>query len=567
MFALSTRATPEQIGRIGSKTVNVAPFFGRSSILHVSPYEVTLLDSDGKLQETIFTSHDLPITSASISDPYVVIRLADESVQFFSGDSVARRVSLVEHDLPPCQAVDLFTDTSGIYRTFEAASPQELGANTTTRTDAIKIGQQSRMQLTQQQIQRLQDEKPAITADAPAAEHAMNAARGTQWMAVLTASGELQIRALPDLGIVLQSRGVAASDPSFSDDAGASQQPSELEIEEADHVKQLLFTPVGKGTPRPHLLALHHSGRLNIYEAQPRYTLDATTQSRRSLATRFRKVYTTLLPLSSSSRLPYTMIPFANIESQTGVFITGDKPQWVMSSDAHPLHVFGLKQAAFAFGKTTHLGGQGEYFIRIEDGSFICYLPPLLNTDFAMPCDRYAMERVYTNVAFDPASAHYVAASSITVPFQIYDEEGEIQLGPQGENLIPPSNQRSTIELFSQGSDPWRVIDGYDFDQCEQVLCMQSVTLESPSTVSGYRDFIAVGTGFDLAEDRATRGNLYLFEVCETVGAPGKLGGFKLKRRTKDPARNPVSAIGNINGYLLNSNGPKVCISFKQPSL
>ena len=252
------------------------------------------------------------------------------------------------------------------------------------------------------------------------------------------------------------------------------------------------------------------------------------------------------------------MIPFSGVEGLTGVFITGDKPQWIVSSDAHVVKAYGLKQAAFAFGKTTHLGGTGEYFIRIEDGSFICYLPPTLNTDFAMPCDRYPMERVYTNLAFDPPSGHYVGAAAITVPFQAYDEEGEIQLGPEGENLIPPTNERSTLELFSQGSDPWRVIDGYDFDQGEQVLCMQSVTLESPSTLTGFRDFIAVGTGFDLAEDRATRGNLYIFEVCETVRAPGELGGFKLKMRYKDPARNPVSAVANINGYLLNSNGPKV---------
>jgi cleavage and polyadenylation specificity factor subunit 1 len=37
---------------------------------------------------------------------------------------------------------------------------------------------------------------------------------------------------------------------------------------------------------------------------------------------------------------------------------------------------------------------------------------------------------------------------------------------------------------------------------------MQSVNLESSSSDSGYRDFIAVGTGFDFAEDRATRGNV-----------------------------------------------------------
>ena len=49
-----------------------------------------------------------------------------------------------------------------------------------------------------------------------------------------------------------------------------------------------------------------------------------------------------------------------------------------------------------------------------------------------MPCDRYEMDRVYTNIAFDPPSAHYVGATAMSVAFQAYDEEGEIQLGPEG---------------------------------------------------------------------------------------------------------------------------------------
>jgi hypothetical protein len=53
-----------------------------------------------------------------------------------------------------------------------------------------------------------------------------------------------------------------------------------------------------------------------------------------------------------------------------------------------------------------------------------------------MPCDRYVMPRKYTHIVFDPPSAHYVGASAITVPFQIYDEEGEILLGPQGTLFI-----------------------------------------------------------------------------------------------------------------------------------
>jgi cleavage and polyadenylation specificity factor subunit 1 len=166
---------------------------------------------------------------------------------------------------------------------------------------------------------------------------------------------------------VFRSEGLGQSDSSFTDDlfTDTLQNPTD---DETDSVKQLLFCSIGSAHPRPHVLALHKSGRLNIYEAQPRFTLDATqSTTRRSLAVRFRKIHTQLLPLDSSSKLQYTLIPFTNIEGLTGAFITGEKPFWIVGSDSHGVRAFGLKQAAMAFGRTTHLGGTGEYFIRIED--------------------------------------------------------------------------------------------------------------------------------------------------------------------------------------------------------
>ncbi|WVQ81298.1 protein CFT1 [Cryptococcus sp. DSM 104549] len=588
VFALSTKPVPEQIGRLEGKTLAAAPFFQRRFVMHVSPAEVSLLDSNGKIFKTVCAKSEplAPIASASISDPYVVIRRADDSVSFFVGDATDSDMTVTEvplgSDSGPlaCQAIEVFSDATGIYRTFEPARSSDTDPSqptnfsshtkpTPSRPAAPRAGpsQTSRIQLTAQQIKRLQEQEPAISTDAPSVEATMNAARGSQWLALLTKRGEFQVRSLPDLAVVLQSEGPGMSAPSFTDDLGEARygekDREEEEGEEGDDVRQMVFCPIGKGAVRPHLLVLHHSGRLNAYEAQPRFTVDASLHSRRSLAVRFRKVHTQLLPISGgSTRLPYTIHPFNNVEGLTGAFITGEKPQWIISSEAHPLRAYALKQAAMAFGKTTHLGGKGEYFIRIEDGSFICYLPPTLNTDFAIPCDRYPMARTYTQVSFDPTSAHYVGAASIEVPFQAYDEEGEIQLGPKGENLIPPTNQRSTLELFSQGAEPWRVIDGYDFDQNEEVLCMESVMLESPGATGGFRDFIAVGTGFNFGEDRATRGNVYIFEILETVGPEGgtKTSGWKLRLRTKDPARNPVNAISNINGYLLHTNGPKLYV-------
>jgi cleavage and polyadenylation specificity factor subunit 1 len=53
IFALSSKINPEQIGRIAGITINAAPFFQRSCVVHVSPSEVNLLDS-GKLSPWSF---------------------------------------------------------------------------------------------------------------------------------------------------------------------------------------------------------------------------------------------------------------------------------------------------------------------------------------------------------------------------------------------------------------------------------------------------------------------------------------------------------------------------------
>ena len=204
----------------------------------------------------------------------------------------------------------------------------------------------------------------------------------------------------------------------------------EMEVDEMDEVEQMLFHTLGKWEHvRPHLFVrtrhcafplpytvrqrmlgscaqiliaqvLHKSGRLNIYASLPRVTLSPSPSSpaghnaRRALAVRFKKVHTQLLPTSSSAgsttvnahgpgsgKLPYTMHPFDNLEGLTGVFITGEKPQWIIGDEKYDVRSYALKQAAYTFGRTTHLGGKGEYFIRIEDVSCSCWFGHNVRTE------------------------------------------------------------------------------------------------------------------------------------------------------------------------------------------
>lgn len=105
---------------------------------------------------------------------------------------------------------------------------------------------------------------------------------------------------------------------------------------------------------------------------------------------------------------------------------------------------------------------------------------------------------------------------------------------------------------------------------------MACVTLETASTETGSKEFIAVGTTIDRGEDLAAKGAVsriafltgqqmtsnqaYIFEVVEVVPdsviAPKRW--YKLRLRCRDDAKGPVTAVCGFNGYLVSSMGQKV---------
>ena len=155
------------------------------------------------------------IVSASIHDPYIAIRRADGSCSFFAGEPVSRTITeteipeivspglvMTDYQGASIQAIEVFTDDTGIYRSFEGqaqaqaqtqADSQPPTANGSTSRPAGRQGQAAKIQLTPDQVLRLQNEKPAISAEEPSIQNAMNASQGSHWLAVVTDRGLLQV--------------------------------------------------------------------------------------------------------------------------------------------------------------------------------------------------------------------------------------------------------------------------------------------------------------------------------------------------------------------------------------
>lgn len=101
----------------------------------------------------------------------------------------------------------------------------------------------------------------------------------------------------------------------------------------------------------------------------------------------------------------------------------------------------------------------------------------------------------------------------------------------------------------------------YDFqlEEFEVATSCEEVLLTSESTVSGVKNYLALGTAYNYGEEVYSRGRVLLFELIEVVPEEGMpTTRHKLKTIYDKEQKGPVTSLCAINGFLLTGMGQKV---------
>ncbi|BGP09960.1 mRNA cleavage and polyadenylation factor subunit [Rhodotorula toruloides] len=408
-----------------------------------------------------------------------------------------------------------------------------------------------------------------------------------EWLAEVDAKGDLRIRLLPSGTEIFASSAVTLLPEVIED--GVEDRVIAENIDQDDvKVERVFVANVGrKGREKVHLMILLTSGQLAVYEAFPSFsavpdsvapTSDASAPPPPRLAARFVKTLVRHLPsaplrrkgAAAASDLPSPRrdcLPFSSIGGHAGVFLSGEEAFWVLKGDHGPARCFESSDRG-VYGIVELGGGQqrderggpvegDELAMQTREGLSIARLPPALSLDTVIPYTHIPKDRVYGHLAFDLDSGTYVGATLHKTRFVAFDEEGNPLWKEQAPELLEPMNYRSTLELLVPGS--WQAIHGYEFRQNEFVTSMKSVSLASKSTRTGTRDFIAVGTAIHRAEDLATRGGIYVFEVVQIIPHPATPHlDHQLRLLFFEDAKAAVNNVCDLNGYLFLSMGQKL---------
>ncbi|KAF8555471.1 hypothetical protein OG21DRAFT_1496241 [Imleria badia] len=563
---IATRAAKTDLAiptRIPGTTVGAGPFFQRTAILHVMTNAIRVLEPDGTERQIIKDMDgNMPrarIKACSICDPFVLILREDETIGLFIGET--ERGKIRRKDMSPMGekssryfAGCFYTDTSSVFEMIT--------------TDGTVAASSS-------------DKNVTSTLQA-----AVTAGHDSQWLVLIRPQGVMEIWSLPKLTLVFSSAAISTLEPVLNDtfDPPALSPPQDppRKLQDLD-IEQILVAPLGESDPTPHLFLFMRCGQLAVYEVHSSPSSTPPSGGRSAFVKIiFTKVLSRTFELSKQEeaektvlaeqkRISRTFVPFATCPSTssnvsgghtlTGVFFTGDRPSWIVRTDKGGHKLFPSGHAVVhAFTACSLWESKAEFLVYSDEGPSLLEWIPDIELDTSLPKRSLPRSRPYSNVVFEPSASLIVAASTLQARFASYDEDSNMLWEPDGAGVSFPQCDCSALELISP--DSWVTMDGYEFAPNEYVNALECVTLETLSTESGSRDFIAVGTTIDRGEDLAVKGATYIFEVVEVVPDPSSSiqRWYKLKLRVRDDSKGPVTALCGINGYLVSSMGQKIFV-------
>ncbi|KZT18929.1 hypothetical protein NEOLEDRAFT_1142724 [Neolentinus lepideus HHB14362 ss-1] len=546
--------------RIPGTTIGAAPFFGRTAILHVMTNAIRVLEPDGTERQIIKDLENQmsrsKIRYCSICDPFVLILREDDSLGLFIGEP--ERGKIRRKDMSPMGEKTsryltgcFFADSTGLFQTQAATRSQSKSTN---------------------------------GADTPATttlHTVLNSGTKTQWLLLVRPQGVMEIWTLPKLTLAFSTTAIATlqsvlvdsfDPPALSTPQDPPRKPQELDIE------QILMAPLGETSPKSHLFVFLRSGQLGIYEA---FRLDQSPeepQAARSslLMLQFVKVASRAFDiqrmeetektiLAEQKKISRHLIPFVTSPSPgvvlSGVFFTGDHPSWILATDKSGVRIHSSgHNVVHAFTACSLWESKGDFLLYSDEGPSLLEWMPDIQVATDLPSRFVPRSQAYSHVVYESSTSLLVASNVRQAKFTTYDDDGNCLWEPDAPNVAYPMCDCSSLELISP--ETWTVMDGYEFAPNEFVNTLDCVPLETLSTETGSKDFIAVGTTINRGEDLAVKGATYVFEVVEVVPDPGSPMKrlHKLKLRCRDDAKGPVTAVCGLNGYLVSSMGQKIYV-------
>lgn len=559
---------------VQGSTIAAGNLFGRRRVIQVYARGVRILDGAFMTQDLSLKaasseagsgSESSTVSSVSIADPYVLLRMTDGSIQLLVGDPSTCTISInipavLENSKKSIAACTLYHDKG----------PEPWLRKTST--DAwLSTG---------------------IGEAFDGADGALHD-QGDIYCVVCFESGTLEIFDVPNFGSVFSVdnfvNGKAyLGDTLILEPFVDAQKIVNKNSEVAGHgrkedsqnmkVVELAMQRWSGQHSRPFLFGILTDGTILCYHAYLFEGSENTSKIEENLsntdAARLKNLRFVRIPLDTYTReevSPTTPFPritmFKNVGGFPGLFLSGSRPAWFMifreRLRIHPQLCDG-PIAAFTVLHNVYCN-HGFIYITSQGTLKICQLPSLSCYDNYWPVQKIPLKGTPHQVTYFAEKNLYPLIVSVPVlkPLkQVLSSLVDLEAGHQIEHDNSNYDGTYTVEEFEvrvlepeKSGGPWQTRSTIPMQSSENALTVRVVTLFNTTTRES-ETLLAIGTAYVQGEDVAGRGRVLLFSVERNADNSQILVSEVYSKELKGA----ISALASLQGHLLIASGPKVIL-------
>ncbi|XP_060203452.1 cleavage and polyadenylation specificity factor subunit 1 isoform X2 [Lycium barbarum] len=565
-------------------TLAAGNLFGRRRVIQVFAHGARILDGAFMTQELSFkasnvesgSSSDSPIvTSVSIADPYVLLRMTNGSLQLLVGDPSSCSLSITvpsifESSQKSISACTLYHDKG----------PEPWLRKTST--DAwLSSGMGEAI-----------DGADGVTHD-----------QGDVYCVVCYENGTLEIFDVPNFSCVFSVdkfisgrtylvdtfiqdsvNGLDAHSKNSEDVVGPGQKENRKDVK-INVVELMMHRWIGKHS-RPFLFGILADGTILSYHAyvfegsENSSKVEGSVSSQNSVslsntnASRLRNLRFFRVPVDNYAReeMPsgtplQRMNVYKNIGGSQGIFLTGSRPSWFMVfRERLRIHPQLCDGPIVAFTVLHNVNcNHGLIYVTAQGTLKICQLPSFLSYDNYWPVQKIPLKGTPHQVTYFAEKNFYSVIVSVPVlkPLNqvlstIADQEVGHQFDPENLNYegnYPIEEFEVRIVEPEKSGGPWQTRASIPIQSSENALTVRMVTLLNTTTREN-ETLLAVGTAYVQGEDVAARGRVLLFSIDRTADNSRTLVSEVYSKELKGA----ISALASLQGHLLIASGPKIIL-------
>ncbi|XP_037483101.1 probable cleavage and polyadenylation specificity factor subunit 1 [Triticum dicoccoides] len=552
-------------------TIAAGNLFGRRRVIQVYATGARVLDGSFMTQELNFTAHSsessssssepLGVASASIADPYVLLKMVDGTVQLLVGDHSTCALSI--------SVPSIFTSSS-----------EKISACTLY----CDRGPEPWLRKTRSDAWLSSGIAEPIDGSGSSSQE-----QSDIYCIICYESGKLEIFEVPSFRCVFSVESFFSGEALLVDSKGRHDDTKVSLKKEADSIRvvELAMHRWSGQFSRPFLFGLLNDGTFLCYHAfcyedsesnvkdnsfSPAGSVDLASASDSRLKNlRFHRISVDITlreDISSLARPRITI--FNNVGGYEGLFLSGTRPVWVMVCRqrfrVHPQLCDGPIEAFTVLHNVNCC--HGLIYVTSQGFLKICQLPEAYNYDNYWPVQKIPLHGTPHQVTYYAEQSLYPLIVSVPVVrplnqvLSIMADQDLVHHMDNDATSADDLQKTYTVEEFEvrvleleKPSGRWETRSTIPMQSFENALTVRIVTLHNTTTKEN-ETLMAIGTAYVQGEDVAARGRVLLFSFTKSENSQNLVTEVYSKE-----SKGAVSAVASLQGHLLIAAGPKITLS------